>query len=112
MFHAWDVSPAEARAIQERLRDQVRIEPLDLDAVRTIAGADISFERGSETVFAGFVLLRFPDLELVEQVGVRTASTFPYVPGLLSFREVPPLLQAWESLGARPDALICDGQGL
>jgi deoxyribonuclease V len=111
-LHDWNVTPEEAQAIQRRLRDQVRVEPLDLAAVRTVAGADISFEKGAETVFAGFVVLRLPELEVVDQAGVQTQSSFPYVPGLLSFREVPPLLEAWEVLSVRPDALICDGQGL
>jgi deoxyribonuclease V len=83
-----------------------------MDAIRIVAGADISFDRNSETVFAGVVTLRLPEREVVEKVGVRTQATFPYVPGLLSFRETPPLLEAWEQLAERPDALICDGQGL
>lgn len=111
-LHDWNVTPAEAQAIQNRLRGEVRVEPLDLEAIRTVAGADISFDKGSETVFAGFVLLRLPTMEVVEKAGVRTRATFPYVPGLLSFRETPPLLEAWEKLETRPDALICDGQGL
>jgi deoxyribonuclease V len=111
-LHDWNVTPAEAQAIQNRLRGEVRVEPLDMDAIRIVAGADISFDRNSETVFAGFVTLRLPEREVVEKVGVRTQATFPYVPGLLSFRETPPLLEAWEQLAERPDALICDGQGL
>jgi deoxyribonuclease V len=111
-LHNWNVTPAEAQAIQNRLSTQVRIEPLNLASVRTVAGADISFEKGAETVFAGFVVLRLPALEVIHQAGVRTQATFPYVPGLLSFRETPPLLEAWEKLSERPDALICDGQGL
>jgi deoxyribonuclease V len=110
--HAWNVSPAEARAIQDRLREQVRIEPLDASRMATVAGADLSSERGSGVVYAGVVLLRLPSLEVAEQAGVRAMVSFPYVPGLLSFREVPPLLEAWQALRARPDALICDGQGL
>jgi deoxyribonuclease V len=111
-LHPWNVSVAEAQAIQRRLRDEVRLEPLDLAELRTVAGADLSFDRGSDTVFAGFVVLRLPDLEVVDRAGVRTQATFPYVPGLLSFREAPSLLEAWERLRVRPDALICDGQGL
>jgi deoxyribonuclease V len=111
-LHDWNVTPAEAQAIQNRLRGEVRVESLEVDAIRTVAGADISFDRNSETVFAGFVTLRLPEREVVEKVGVRTQATYPYVPGLLSFRETPPLLEAWEQLGERPDALICDGQGL
>jgi deoxyribonuclease V len=111
-LHPWEVTPEEAREIQNRLRGEVRVEPLDVEAVQTVAGADLSFDKGSETVFAGIVVLRLPSLEVVKEVGVKTVSRFPYVPGLLSFRETPPLLEAWEKLRAPPDALICDGQGL
>jgi deoxyribonuclease V len=110
--HDWNVTPREAEALQNRLRAEVRVAPLDLEAIRTVAGADISFDRGSDTVFAGFVVLRLPELTVSETAGVRTTATFPYIPGLLSFRETPPLLEAWEQLETRPDALLCDGQGL
>src|SRR5437763_1574702 len=93
-LHAWDVTPAEAQAIQNRRRGEVRVEPLDVEGVETVAGADISFDRGTETVFAGVVVLRLPGLEVVENVGVRTRTMFPYASGLLSFREAPPLLEA------------------
>jgi deoxyribonuclease V len=111
-LHDWNVSQEEAKAIQNRLRGLVRVESLDVDAIRTVAGADISFDKGSDTVYAGFVVLRLPERTVVERAGVRTTAAFPYVPGLLSFREVPPLLEAWQKLSARPNALICDGQGL
>lgn len=111
-LHPWNVTRQEAEALQNRLRAQVRVEPLDVDAMETAAGADISFDKGSDTVFAGFVVLRLPTLEVIERAGVRTTAAFPYVPGLLSFRESPPLLEAWEKLTLRPDALIADGQGL
>jgi deoxyribonuclease V len=107
----WNVTAEEARAIQTRLREQVRVEPLDVDAIETVAGADLSYEKRSDTVFAGIVILRLPSLQVVEKVGVRTTTPFPYVPGLLSFRESPPLLEVWQKLTLRPDALICDGHG-
>jgi deoxyribonuclease V len=110
-LHDWDVSPASARAIQARLRGEVREEPLDAEAVATVAGTDLSFDRGSDTAFAGVVLLSLPELQAVERRGVRATTRFPYVPGLLSFRETPPLLAAWEGLRSRPDVLIVDGQG-
>jgi deoxyribonuclease V len=110
-LHPWDVTPAEAQSLQNRLRGEVREEPLEVDAVRTVGGADISFDRGSDTVFAGVVVMDLRSGEVVERVGVRTEARFPYVPGLLSFREAPPLLEAWAKLARSPDALICDGQG-
>jgi len=107
----------EARALQRKLAPLVRQEPFDVAAVRRVAGADISFDKApagqTETaVCAGFVTLRLPELTLLEWAGVRTIARFPYIPGLLSFREVPPLLEAWAQLEERPDALIADGQGL
>jgi deoxyribonuclease V len=115
-LHDWNVSPDEAMRIQKRLASQVRQEPLDVEAARLVAGADISFDASHETttapVTAGFVTLTLPELAVVERAGVRTVAAFPYIPGLLSFREVPPLLEAWTRLTRRPDALIADGQGL
>jgi deoxyribonuclease V len=111
-LHPWNVSPQEAMALQQQLRSQVEIAPLDVRRVELVAGADLSSNRDSEEVYAGFVVLRLPKMELVAQVGVVTRATFPYVPGLLSFRETPPFLQAWEKLQVKPDALICDGHGL
>jgi deoxyribonuclease V len=107
----WNLTPAEAREEQIRLRDQVRIQPLDVDAVRLVGGSDISFDRGSDRVFAGIVTLRLPGLEVAERAGVETTAQFPYIPGLLSFRESPPLLEAWAQLESRPEALIVDGHG-
>jgi deoxyribonuclease V len=111
-MHSWNVTPAEAQAIQNRLRSQVRVEPLDVAELRTVAGADLSFDKGENTVFAGVVVLELATMAVIEKAGVRTQAGFPYIPGLLSFREAPPILEAWEKLAVRPDALICDGQGL
>lgn len=106
-----EVTPATARQIQLQLRERLQFEPVDVDGLSHVAGADISFDKGSDVVFAGFVVLRLPGLELVERAGVTTAATFPYIPGLLSFREVPPLMEAWTRLQTKPDALIADGHG-
>ena len=115
-LHRWDVSEAQARDIQARLAGQVRQEPLDADNVTLVTGSDMSFVSGDDPktapVYAGFVTLRLPDYEVVEQAGVQTVSAFPYIPGLLSFREAPPLLEAWAKLKQKPDVLIADGQGL
>ena len=110
-LHRWDLTPREAIAVQQELRTQVRIEPLT-QPVETIAGADISFNKFSENIYTGIVVLRLADLQIVETVGLRTTSKFPYVPGLLSFREAPSLLEAWEQLKIKPDVLMLDGQGL
>jgi deoxyribonuclease V len=110
-LHSWDVTPAEAVAVQRQLRERVVLQPLPGD-VKLVAGADISFNKFSDVVYAGIVVLRLPELEVVATSGVVTTTKFPYVPGLLSFRESPALLEAWAKLDARPDVLVLDGQGL
>lgn len=102
---------AEAVDLQIRLREQVREEPLDVDTIHLVAGADISFERFGSEAWAGIVVLRLEDMEIVDEVVVRTFVRFPYVPGLLSFRESPPLLEAWEQLRTKPDVVLCDAHG-
>jgi deoxyribonuclease V len=111
-LHELDASPSRAREIQEELRSLVRVEPLDLGSVSTAAGADLSFSKGSDRVFAGFVVLEIPSLEPVARAGITSIARFPYIPGLLSFREIPALLEAWDTLPIRPDALIYDGHGV
>jgi deoxyribonuclease V len=110
-LHDWNLSPREAVALQARLRDQVLIAPVD-HSIETVAGADISFNKFSETIYAGIVVLRLPSLEIVEEVGVVSETQFPYVPGLLSFRESPAVLEAWTKLKTEPDAVMFDGQGI
>src|SRR5262245_1836081 len=110
-LHSWDLTPGEAIEVQRRLRNLVRLRPL-ARPVNTIAGADISFNRFSETVYAGIVVLSLPDLRLIETAGVRRVANFPDIPGLLSFREAPSMLEAWEKLKTKPDVLMLDGQGI
>lgn len=110
-LHSWNVSPSEAVKIQQEVRKKVQIEPL-VDPIQYVAGADISFDRGSDEFHAGFVILRFPSLELCGHSLVRVRSKFPYVPGLLSFREAPALLEAWDQLPAQPDVIVLDGHGI
>jgi deoxyribonuclease V len=111
LSHPWDLSPGEAVKVQQRLRDLVRLEPL-ARPVNTIGGADISFNKFSDTVYAGVVVLSLADLQIVESAGVRSVTKFPYVPGLLSFRETPSVLEAWAKLKTKPDVLMLDGQGI
>ncbi|HEX5085777.1 MAG TPA: deoxyribonuclease V [Blastocatellia bacterium] len=110
-MHSWDLTRGEAIEVQKRLRNLVRLQPL-ARPVNTIAGADISFNKYSDTVYAGIVVMRLPDLQIIESAGVRSVSKFPYIPGLLSFREAPSLLEAWEKLKTKPDVLMLDGQGI
>lgn len=109
--HRWDLSREEAIALQNRLRDHVLETSLPLETVRWVAGADLSFTSDGKEAVAGIVVLRIEDLTLVEQVTAEALVTFPYIPGLLSFRETPALLAAWERLSLKPHVLICDAQG-
>lgn len=108
--HPWDVTPAGARAIQERLRTKIRMYD-DFADIKTVAGVDVGFEGGGAVTRAAVVVLRFPELEPVDRALAKRPTIFPYVPGLLSFREIPAVLDAFEELGSRPDMLLCDGQG-
>ncbi len=110
-IHRWDVSPREAIAIQQRLRELVRLEDC-FDEVKRVAGVDVGFEQGNTVTRAAVAVLEFPGLELVDQSIVRQPTRFPYVPGLLSFREAPAVLEALRQLRESPDLLLVDGQGI
>ncbi len=109
-LHSWDLRPTDAVQLQKELKSQIQLQPLS-QPPRLIAGADLSFDKGSDTVYAGIVVLRLPDLQIVEERGLQTTAPFPYVPGLLSFRESPAILEVWEKLENKPDLLVTDGQG-
>ncbi|BAN36012.1 endonuclease V [Sulfuricella denitrificans skB26] len=109
--HPWDISPTEAIAIQQQLRGEVEREDR-LGPVRHVAGVDVGFEEGGGITRAAVAVLAFPTLELVEHAIFRIPTRFPYVPGLLSFREVPAVIGALERLTVIPDLLLCDGQGI
>ncbi|HEX8128850.1 MAG TPA: deoxyribonuclease V [Pyrinomonadaceae bacterium] len=111
-LHDWKMTPREAVELQKRMREQVRVEPHTGGKIETVAGADISFNKFSPVIYTGIVVLRLPSLEVVEEVGVVGETQFPYVPGLLSFREAPSVLEAWSKLKTEPDAVMFDGQGI
>jgi deoxyribonuclease V len=108
--HSWQVTTAEAKAIQLELAGEVS-RAGSVKAPRFIAGADISVNRFKKTGRAAVVVLSYPELEIVEVQTVTGDVTFPYVPGLLSFREMPLILPALEKLKVTPDLVIMDGQG-
>jgi len=108
--HDWDVSPAEARAIQSRLSERVILKD-EFGPVRYVAGTDVAFEDGLRVTRGAVAVLSFPSLELVEHAVARRPTSFPYVPGLLSFREIPAILDALAMLRRQPDLVLCDGQG-
>lgn len=109
-LHSWNVSPAEAIALQNRLATQL-LESDSFGDIRHIAGIDVGFEDEGRVTKAAVCILAFPSLQTVESVVARRATDFPYVPGLLSFREIPVILEALKQLRSAPDMLFCDGQG-
>ena len=104
-------SIAEARALQERLRGAVVERDALPRKLRLVAGADVSYDRGSPILYAAIVVLDAETLETVEVASERALASFPYVPGYLSFRELPPLEAAFSRLRTRPDLVLCDGHG-
>jgi len=109
--HRWDLSPSEARAIQHQLAERVISETtFNPGAVRTVAGVDVGIRGGMAR--AAVVVLRLSDLEPVDCAVDEKPATFPYIPGLLTFREGPAVLGALERLSTWPDLLIFDGQGI
>ncbi|MBI3015411.1 MAG: deoxyribonuclease V [Candidatus Tectomicrobia bacterium] len=110
-LHSWNVSPKEAVQIQRRLAPLVKTSGRK-KTLHTIAGIDVSYNRKDPLLHAGVVVLSCEDLEVLEVSCASGTVTFPYVPGLLSFREIPVVLKAWRKLKVRPDCILCDGQGL
>lgn len=110
-LHPWDLTPTEAIELQRKLQGALILHD-DFADIELVAGVDVGFEDAGSTTRAAVVVLDFPGLQLVEQSVARTPTVFPYVPGLLSFREIPALLQAFSRLSHHPDMVLCDGQGL
>lgn len=104
---------ASLRAQQLELASSViRDDRFNSDPPDLIGGADVGFEQGGEVTRAAMVLLKYPSLELVEYQVARIATTMPYIPGFLSFRETPALMAAWQQLSQKPDLLFVDGHGI
>src|SRR5947209_19826561 len=110
-LHRWDLSPGEAIALQNELAGQVDVSQ-PLARCELIAGADVSYNRFSDVIYAGVLVWRVSDNTIVERVSAVTETHFPYVPGLLSFREAPALLAAFAKLQTEPDVVMLDGQGI
>ncbi len=118
-LHSWDLSPGEAVELQRKLAGEVRERPLR-NLPRLVAGIDCGYSRQEDRLYAAVVLCRLPDdgavdrpadIETVEEHVVSERPGMPYVPGLLSFRELPPVLACLEKLAARPGVVMVDGQG-
>jgi deoxyribonuclease V len=110
LAHRWPVQVGEAIALQNRLRNRVVASDL-LGAVHRVAGVDVAFEDQGSVARAAVAVLSFPDLELVDFAVAKEETRFPYVPGLLSFREAPAALSALSNLSVPPDLILYDGQG-
>lgn len=110
-LHSWRVSYEGALAIQAALRRRVRLTRLRR-APRLVAGADVAYSRETHRMYAAVVVLELPSFEVVDTAESVSMARFPYIPGLFSFREIPPLLRAFGRLRSRPDAILFDGQGL
>lgn len=109
-LNRWNVSPRQAARIQLRLRD--RFEPGDrLGRIERVAGADVALDLARNVAIAGVVVYKFPEMNELERAWAERPITFPYVPGLLSFREIPVLLRAFAKLRGRADLIFYDGHG-
>ena len=110
--HNWNLTISEAKIIQEELRKEVITEDRFEEPVKYVAGVDMGFEADGTISRAAVAVLSFPDLQLQEQSIAKRPTTFPYIPGFLSFREIPAVLDALEKINTTPDIILCDGQGL
>src|SRR4051794_15525085 len=110
-LHSWDLSAGEAIALQHELAGQVNVA-VPLGRCELIAGADVSYNRYSDVIYAGVVVWRAADNTVIERVSAVTETHFPYVPGLLSFREAPALVEAFTKVESQPDVVMLDGQGI
>lgn len=108
--HDWDLSPRAAIKLQAELRQRLILQATERP-VRRVAGIDVGFEQEGKIARAAAVVLSFPELTVLDCALAREPTRFPYIPGLLSFRELPVVLKALEQLSLEPDVLLCDGHG-
>ena len=112
-LHPWAVTYSQAAGIQQELRQRLILHDNDFPAqIRTIAGADISYSKKNDLFYAAVILMDFSSMEVIEERTVVERAPFPYIPGLLSFREGPALLKIFENIQHIPDVVIFDGQGI
>jgi len=110
-IHRWDVTPKKAIMLQESLRKRVVIKDC-LKKIELVGGCDISYNKKSKIGCASVVIFSYPDLNLIEKIAVRDEIRFPYIPGLLTFREGSLLISAFSKVKSIPDCVIFDGQGI
>jgi deoxyribonuclease V len=111
-LHDWNLSPKQAIELQKQLAYEVIRYDDFVEPVKTVAGIDLGYDAKNDTSRAVVVVLKFPELELIETAEALLPIQFPYVPGLLSFRETPVAIKALEKLNLTPDLILCDGQGI
>ena len=111
-LHPWNLTPKEAIELQRELADRIVLENRLSNPVRRVAGADVSYRRHGTRFHAAVVVLSLPDLVVVDRASAIAEVRYPYVPGLLSFRELPVLLEAFRRLQTIPDLVLVDGQGI
>ncbi len=111
MENQWNLTPEEAIAWQEKLKSRIVLSPLPQE-IKLVAGLDISFNKYEKTVYAGIIALDLKTLKPYAHALVVTEIDFPYIPGLLSFREIPALMEAWEIMQVKPDVVMADGHGI
>ena len=109
--HDWNLAPKAAIALQKELQASVKIEPIQ-GPVKYIGGADISYNKNSDVIYVGIILLDYETMQVVAHSTAVEKMTFPYIPGLLSFREIPHLLKAWDNLPFKPQVMMMDGHGI
>ncbi len=110
-LHSWDLDTTQARALQNQLAANV-VADRPVGRVETVAAADVSFDLRGRWLHAAIIVVKAGTDEVLERSGVVTEVRFPYVPGLLTFREAPPILEAYRALGTTPDVVLVDGQGI
>lgn len=111
LSHPWALSEAQALKLQQKLASKV-IKTDQLNEVRLVAGVDVAYQKGSDKLVAAVVILDATTLQIIETATAIDNAQFDYIPGLFSFRELPPLIKAFEKLQHTPDLVICDGQGI
>ena len=109
--HDWDLSEAEALTLQQQLASCV-IKKDQLGNIQLVAGVDVAYDKHSDKLYAAVVILDAQTLHIVETATAEDVVRFPYIPGLFSFRELPPIAKILAKLDQTPDVIVCDGQGI
>lgn len=107
----WNLTPSEAIKLQKELKEKIDLSPYT-GPLQRIGGADISYNKNDDTIYAGIIVLDYQTMQPLCRSTIIDKMRFPYIPGLLSFREIPSLHAAWEPLPEKPDVLVLDGHGI